>query len=118
VFGTVTDRSESFAIVEAEFRHACGKLLLHLADHLELQLKTRQHDAHTEPSLRKLLARLQDEHSAGISEHERARLEISSRIGSILDNLSEEIGGEYLYQTSDTETQEGFTAASHASGCA
>jgi hypothetical protein len=42
---------------------------------------------------------LQDDHSVGISERERALLEM--RIASLLDNLSEEIGGEQLYETAD-----------------
>ena len=116
VFGTATGRSASFAIIEAEFRHACGKLLLHVAEELEVQLKTRRHEDHTEPSLRKLLRRLQDEHSAGLSEREKALLDISSRIASLLDNLSEEVGGEALYETPDTDAQEGFTVSSLASG--
>jgi hypothetical protein len=67
-----------------------------MAEDIEMQLKTRRHEVHNEPSLRQLLGRLQDEHSAGISERERALLEISSRIASLLDNLSEEICGEHL----------------------
>jgi multidrug resistance protein MdtO len=101
VFGAEIDRSESFALIEAGFRHATGDALLHMADDVEMELKTRSHDAHSEPSLRELLVRLQDEHSGGISERERALLEMSSRIASLLDNLSEEIGREQLYKTTE-----------------
>lgn len=99
----VKDRSESFALIEAEFRHACGQTFLHLADDIEMQLKTRRHNVHREPSLRRLLERLQHEHSAEISERERALLEMSKKIASLLDNLSDEIGGERLYETADTD---------------
>ncbi len=118
VSGAATDRSESFQKIEAEFRHASGKALLHMAEDIEMQLKTRRHEVHTEPRLRKLLGRLQAEHSAGISERERALLEISSRIASLLDNLSEEIGGEHLYRASNPDTPEGLTIGSHTADCA
>jgi multidrug resistance protein MdtO len=101
VFGAEPDRSESFALIEEDFRHKCGEALLHMAEDIEMQLKTRRHVVHSEPSLRQLLARLQDDHSVGISERERALLEMSRRIASLLDNLSEEIGGEQLYETAD-----------------
>jgi len=101
VFGAETDRSESFALIESNFRNASGRALLHMAEDIEMQLKTRQHDVHREPSLKELLRRLCDEHSATISERELALLEMSKRIAPLLDNLSEEIGGEQLYETAD-----------------
>ena len=76
--------------------------MLRMADDIEMQLKARRHGVHSEPSLRQLLGRLQDEHSRGIVEREQALLEMLRRIASLLDNLSEKIGGEQLYETTET----------------
>ncbi len=99
VFGSESEKSSSFAQIEDAFRNASAQSLRHMATCLESQLNKQAYSRERDPSLKELLRRLRTEYPAEVSAREKALLEMSQTIASLLDRMLDEVATESLYAT-------------------
>ena len=99
LFRAGRERSEAFTRIENVFPDACARLLLQMADNIENQLQTKQHDTDTPPSLLQLLENLKTTGDGQFSERENALLAMSRTIALLLDRFQSEVGSQSIYAT-------------------
>jgi len=99
LFRAGRERSEAFTRIENVFPDACARLLLQMADNIENQLQTKQHDTDTPPSLLQLLESLKTTGDGQFSERENALLAMSRTIALLLDRFQSEVGSQSIYAT-------------------
>jgi multidrug resistance protein MdtO len=100
VFGSEDEKSEAFVSVQSGFRRAIGETLRCAAANIEAQLDEKRHDTDRNSSVTLVLDRLQQANNDGFSPRERALLDLSHNVASLLDRIQDEVVAEPLYATS------------------
>ena len=94
-----TDRSPEYVRIQQVFRRGIDASLRLMAANIEDQLNRKPHPAERAPSVKGLLSHANDEQNSRFTERERALLDLSVTIASLLDRFQDEVAKEPLYAT-------------------